>query len=451
MSTTLVTTALLTYLLAPADWSAEAKKRINAIRTAGEPTSLPTYADAYYRVGKGQNAAIPYSKAFSLLARLHSAGDDTRELPVVGLGPIPTPPERLSDDALQKVKQYLDARREVLALVDAAASMDRCVFDLDFTPEGTVLGLGHRNSMREMAKLICLEALYCTETADTCGAARALRNVLSLTHALRNEPGVIAFLVCEALRQLALTNVERLVWRAECTPTDLRGLQHVVGEVIEYRALERATMADRCFTVQMYRQLNADPAALKEAQKGFAIAPDRDFCYALDIMEAQLKILRLPYPQSLLEFAAKHPKDDSAMDHFRLMVKSVLKRDMVGMLEAEDMVQPGIFSQSLPLSGLNVRILQRHIAQFECTRSTLAAARFHLQQGRFPDRLTELVPKFIESVPLDPFDGKPIRYKRVGNGFAVYSVGENLADDGAEGKLLRQSPDIVFRSFPPAR
>ena len=133
-----------------------------------------------------------------------------------------------------------------------------------------------------------------------------------------------------------------------------------------------------------------------------------------------------------------------------MMVKPTLELNVPGMLETQDMVQPGIFSQNLSLFGHHVRRLQRHIARIECARSALAVKRLDLQQGRMPERLAELVPKFIESVPLDPFDGKPIRFRRVGNGFAVYSVGVNLTDDAAKGRLLGRTPDVVFRSFPPA-
>lgn len=449
MTITVAKAALLTYLLAPADWGLEAKKRISAIHAAGEPTNLSEYADAYYRVGKGENAAVLYSKAFSLLAPIRDTGLDPYELPVVGVGPVPTPPNRLPKETLRKIKEYLDSRRQVLALLDAAARMDRCVFDLDFTQEN-VITMGHRNSMREMTKVVCLEALYCTETADTRGAARALTNAFRLTNGMRNEPGLIAMMVREATGQMALGQVERLVWRAERSPTDLHRLQRIMGRSIDYRALERAIVAERCYTIQAYQRIKADPAALKEARESFAIAPARDLCYALDVMDAQLKALRWPCPQCLLRAAAKYPKDDSALDNFRMMVKPTLELNVPGMLETQDMVQPGIFSQTLSLFGHHVRRLQRHIARIECARSALAVKRFDLQQGRMPERLAELEPKFIESVPLDPFDGKPIRFRRVGNGFAVYSVGVNLTDDGAEGRLLGRTPDVVFRSFPPA-
>jgi hypothetical protein len=42
----------------------------------------------------------------------------------------------------------------------------------------------------------------------------------------------------------------------------------------------------------------------------------------------------------------------------------------------------------------------------------------------------DLVPNYLESVPIDPFDGKELRYKKLESGYVVYSIGENLSDDG---------------------
>jgi hypothetical protein len=65
------------------------------------------------------------------------------------------------------------------------------------------------------------------------------------------------------------------------------------------------------------------------------------------------------------------------------------------------------------------------------TRILLALKAYKLEKGRLPATLAELVPEYLDSVPLDDYDGKPMRYnvaKRV-----VYSVGKNLKDDGGNG------------------
>jgi hypothetical protein len=78
--------------------------------------------------------------------------------------------------------------------------------------------------------------------------------------------------------------------------------------------------------------------------------------------------------------------------------------------------------------GLNA--YARDTAQLRNAATALAVERFRLKTGQPPATLEELVPEFLESVPIDPFDGQPLRYRRSENGYVVYSVSLNLQDDG---------------------
>jgi hypothetical protein len=63
--------------------------------------------------------------------------------------------------------------------------------------------------------------------------------------------------------------------------------------------------------------------------------------------------------------------------------------------------------------------------------TAIALKGFQLKQGHYPAQLSELVPEFMTTVPMDPMDGKPLRYRRNADGtYLLYSVGENGVDDG---------------------
>ena len=60
-----------------------------------------------------------------------------------------------------------------------------------------------------------------------------------------------------------------------------------------------------------------------------------------------------------------------------------------------------------------------------------ALERFHLANGRYPETIEELVPKFISQLPIDVFTGQQHKYRRTGDGrFILYSIGWNETDDG---------------------
>jgi hypothetical protein len=77
------------------------------------------------------------------------------------------------------------------------------------------------------------------------------------------------------------------------------------------------------------------------------------------------------------------------------------------------------------------RIAKTHLtmrAQCRTIATALAAERFRLDQQRWPTNLKELAPKYLTTVPLDPFTGKPLLLKQEADGITIYSVGINGID-----------------------
>jgi hypothetical protein len=69
----------------------------------------------------------------------------------------------------------------------------------------------------------------------------------------------------------------------------------------------------------------------------------------------------------------------------------------------------------------------------ELARVAIALERYYLEQGRYPDTVEALTPRYLAARPLDPMNAEPWKYKRDGdNGFTLYSVGMNGRDDGGQ-------------------
>jgi hypothetical protein len=86
------------------------------------------------------------------------------------------------------------------------------------------------------------------------------------------------------------------------------------------------------------------------------------------------------------------------------------------------------------------------MALLDAARVGLTVERYRLADGKLPESLNDLVPKFLESVPIDPFDGKPLKYKKLDPGFVIYSIGEDQQDDGGKERgPKREKPwDVTF-------
>lgn len=70
----------------------------------------------------------------------------------------------------------------------------------------------------------------------------------------------------------------------------------------------------------------------------------------------------------------------------------------------------------------------------------LALRQYQLAHDAWPDTLDELVPQYLREVPTDPFDaeGRPLRYKRSGEGYLLYSVGYDGKDDGGRAPAMNE-------------
>jgi hypothetical protein len=62
----------------------------------------------------------------------------------------------------------------------------------------------------------------------------------------------------------------------------------------------------------------------------------------------------------------------------------------------------------------------------------IALELFHRKEGRYPETLAELSPKYMAEIPVDPMNGEPLKYRVTENGPLVYSVGTNHKDDGGK-------------------
>jgi hypothetical protein len=85
------------------------------------------------------------------------------------------------------------------------------------------------------------------------------------------------------------------------------------------------------------------------------------------------------------------------------------------------------------LSDNAVRAQQR----MECGIAAIGVERFRLKSGRWPDSLGEvLAAKFLDQVPTDYVDSKPLRYRKVNDGVVIYSVGDTYVPNKYAGDAL---------------
>jgi len=100
-------------------------------------------------------------------------------------------------------------------------------------------------------------------------------------------------------------------------------------------------------------------------------------------------------------------------------------------------------AESLTITANSVCKALRAETDRSLTLCAIALKRYALRHGKLPASLEALVPEFVSAVPVDWMDGKPLRYRLNADGsFTLYSVGENLTDDGGDTSLLPDQPAV---------
>jgi hypothetical protein len=84
------------------------------------------------------------------------------------------------------------------------------------------------------------------------------------------------------------------------------------------------------------------------------------------------------------------------------------------------------------IANFEAAFMKEALVEATClaSRTGLACRLYKSRTGRYPDNLGALVPGILKEVPIDPFTGKTLVYRREGEGFIVYSLGTNEKDDG---------------------
>ena len=84
-----------------------------------------------------------------------------------------------------------------------------------------------------------------------------------------------------------------------------------------------------------------------------------------------------------------------------------------------------------------------HEALVDVARTALLAKAQRDANGTWPESLAALTSAIGEDMPVDPFDGRPLRFRLEDGAVMVYSIGPNRVDD--EGKDDGDTDDIVWR------
>ena len=425
----LVVLLVLLVTFAGIRFSVLARNRIEvqmaAMREAGEPTT-PAELEGHYRLPPGVEDTTALWLEATALLETPEFESDAGDLPIVGRGDSEIPPPGEPWEDLQAVEELLQKYRTSVALMHQAADSGGAArYPTDFH-QGLIMLMDHVQRLRGGARLLSLEAHVRAHRGDPAGAARSIRAILILARSLKREPTIVSMLVRIACEGIAIQQLEELLGTVNFSEEDLIELQEDLRAADYQEHVYQAMLGERVTIVTAIE----DPTmqGIDGPRGGLWRLTQRDaLALSLEHMGELVAATRKPWPQALRDADQAEQRLD------KITEASLVNRARY--------VLPALL---LPAISVAFQAAARARATADAADAAIAVERFRRRHGRLPDQLDELVPEFLPEVPLDPFDGQPLRYLVDEAGCRIYSLGMNQTDEGGEGDLAGD-PDLVFR------
>ncbi len=379
----------------------ELKRRLEALRAEGHPTNFVELA-AYTRLPAGvQNAASVYVDAFALYVR---PADDVN-VPILGKAKLPDRGEPLPEPMTRAIADCLAANEQCLALLHEAAGFEQCLYSSDYKDYAT-RGPEY-TSIRRCAQLLYLGAVFHADKEDSEATVRDIHDGLQLANSLRREPALLSYLVRVACIAVTVSGLQQALNRTTFTDGQLKELDEAFTAVAADLDLAEVIITERCFNLEYCR----DPSLMGGSGRGGVVLllpgiQGRGLLDILKYMEDCIKAARLPLTERVTRFR-EIEQELEELSALHVMVKVLA-----------------------PAMGRIGELDLRLHAHLGLAKAALAIERYRLAIGNVPKELVELVPAYLDEVPTDPFDGRPIRYVRPDGGYILYSIAEDGVDNG---------------------
>lgn len=385
-----------------------------------------------------ENAAVAVRLAYAKLPASPSWGPPPDlELPGKGVGPQ----HRLRESTVAQLRAELAKYPEAVTEARKVADFDRGRYPIAYTRDVLSTLLPHVQEARGLTWLLSADAALRCEKGDIDGALRSARAAAVCGRSIGDEPFAISQLVHIACVEVGARSVERALGQGEASDAELAAV-HALWRKEERLNLARAMFrGERACSNETLKQLISGGLTMSQLSgSGKPTAAERWMMAGQGNTFRHEHALFLDLLTRAVQIAELQPHEQP--ERLQLLENEVKGRP------------PGPVRLLLPAITRLAAAGHRHQARASSLIVVVALERYRKGNGRWPDSLEELRPAYLPSVPLDPYDGKPLRYRRTEGGVIVYSLGPDGKDDG--GYINDEAPvspgtDLGFRLWDVAK
>lgn len=403
-------------------------RAIKAAEDLGGPVTLEQLMAARKTYPDDKNGA---NVILGIKDRLETIAKDERFNIVPFLGQQSKTPalgHRLSAVVDRQVRGLLDNSQKELTALDTLKQYEggRLPMVIDPCPINNLLP--NLAPLRTACKLKSVQVLDRAMRGDTTHLVDDVTVMLRIGDLLADEPMLISSLVHIACHKLTLYTIEQACGLAPLTPPQLLKLQNMLSRLdAGPRPIVCGVRGERAFFIGTLDYLRKTGDYISLGMLG--VEPPRGkgtFSLAT----------KFPGIRGFLMF-----DEAVGIGHYNHMVAAIEQSQDFEKVQAIDN-DASKLSATAVVTRIMVPSLARAVAldmmltaETRAAQVGLAAKRFRIDTGSLPKRLDQLVPKYIEKIPADPFKpDQPLKYAVKSDRVVIYSISDDGVDNGGDVK-----------------
>jgi len=405
-------------------------QQLTQVRAAGLPTNGEELNQWYPAVPDNQNAALVLTQAFAL----RQLYPDTRSNLVFKFK-LPKRGQALSREQTDLLEGYVALNEARLKKADEALQLPASRYPIDCTKLMDTL-LPHLGWLKEIAELHQFKAHLELESGNGTSASSNIVTILALARTLHPEPCLISQVVKLKLIDMAFATLERRAAASAFSLPEAQNLSAAFAQADPAGSVVHGLIGDRAMTIPYFRMTRAEADKIRPPG-GDESRKDSPLPYNGPAILRLIGYYELDYGSYLIGMnKALVLLSNSPPENLR--ASGYLFRAGEGSKKRQRPLSAQVFSG---YAGLVWR-KNESIARQRLALTALAIENFRNENGRLPEDLDELVPRFLVEVSEDPFVGIELEYRRTEKGYVIYSVGRDREDnDGLEQSDKKQSDD----------
>ncbi len=443
-------------------------REISAAKAAGYPV---TSEDLQQKIPPGeQNAFQVYLKWHEMLTatRVITPEDET----VLGLASKSNATVQQVDGA----RAIVQNKHEAFDLIHSASRYPHCVFTRDYS-RGSFTLYPELGEIRRMAKVLLGESAVILHDGNPALAARTASIGFNISAHCTQSPGLIAAGVASAIDEMTLSELEIILFTH---PENVAARTAVVealndrGKAQRPSAALRSQIAEALADAELLRLPESQQDRMVGSHDGNILDVLNSLSDTSGITPADLNdevkpsvipIINIMPPRSARAVYSdwinsvalssvrflRQILDASALTYEERMAAASGATSAISTMIVQEIQRGGRPGPSAtPIAALRCEEAYNYLrlrrddyddARADLLRSAAAIFEYRFDKGFFPKQLEDAVPK----PPIDPFDGKQVKYRQDDAGFTLFSVGRNHRFDGGRPDRPVERSEAVLR------